>query len=364
MADQPSRPSRFVRLGSRLFGWQRHERGSWRVLARSEIARLEDELKLAAAPPDLDEVGVRISPEKYLESVSSTVRERLSNAKQALRPAGPIKRLHDWYSGAALEQTWLSIHRASETLLMIRSPATMTSAFVEIDAAFRANVKPDDPRFTELAQALDDIDHALLGQVRPKPLGAALRGKLLAVLHAANVASDTAHETVRRWRNLLFVGGLALAGLAAVVAGVHALVPEFLSLAPPKHLQKGDAIEPWAAELMGCLGGGLAAVLALNRFSGFTDPAGLPVTQALLRIPTAAVTGLIGVVLMQTSALDVLRPQNGTTVLAYAFLFGYAQEPLLRMIDRQAGKVLDPARGKDEPAKPIPPAPPRLRRGG
>lgn len=126
----------------------------------------------------------------------------------------------------------------------------------------------------------------------------------------------------------------------------------------------GDAAEPWQVELIGSLGGALAAVLALNRFSGFTDPASLPVTQALLRIPTAAVTGLVGVVLMQSSVLDALMPQSGTKVLAYAFLFGYAQEPLLRMIDRQAGKVMDPARAKDEPVKSIPPPPPPARGPG
>jgi hypothetical protein len=158
-----------------------------------------------------------------------------------------------------------------------------------------------------------------------------------------------------------------LAVLSAVVAIVHAFVPAFLSLTPTTTptgtvKQVGDAVEPWQVELIGSLGGALAAVLALNRFSGFTDPSGLPVTQALLRIPTAAVTGLVGVVMMQTSTLDVLKAQNGTTVLAYAFLFGYAQEPLLRMIDRQAGRVLDPARAKDEPGKSIPPAPPPARR--
>jgi hypothetical protein len=67
------------------------------------------------------------------------------------------------------------------------------------------------------------------------------------------------------------------------------------------------------------------------------------------------VTSLVGVLLMQTSTLDALRPQNGATVLAYAFFFGYAQEPLLRGIDRRAGEVLEPARSKDEPAKTIPP---------
>jgi hypothetical protein len=337
------------------------------VVARSEIDRIHDELKLAAPPPELNELSGRIDPDLYLKTVAETVREHLANAEQALQPARLSRILFDWYSGAAVEQTWLNIHRAAEALVMIQSPATVTSAFVEIDAAFRATIKPDDARFRELEYALSEIDEVLLKKQRPADLRAVLRSKLVSVLHSVNVASDTAHETVRHWRNLLLIGGFALAALSGVVAVVHAFVPAFLSLTPATTpttpvQQVGDAIEPWQVELIGSLGGALAAVLALNRFSGFTDPSGLPITQALLRIPTAAVTGLVGVVLMQTSTLDVLKAQSGTTVLAYAFLFGYAQEPLLRMIDRQAGKVLDPARAKDEPVKSIPPAPVPARR--
>jgi hypothetical protein len=332
------------------------------VVARSEIGRIEDELQLAAPPPELNKLVSEADPRLYLKTVAETVREHLSNARQALESTALLRLLFDWYSGAAVEQTWLNIHRAAEALLMIQSSATVTSAFVEIDAAFRATIKPDDARFKELNYALSEIEEVLLKKQRPAELGAVLRAKLLAVLHSVNAASDTAHETVRQWRNLLLIGGFALATLSGALAIMHAFVPTFLSLTPTTNptatvKQVGDAIEPWQVELIGSVGGALAAVLALNRFSGFTDPAGLPVTQALLRIPTAAVTGLVGVVLMQTSTLGLLKAQNGTTVLAYAFLFGYAQEPLLRMIDRQAGKVLDPARAKDEPVKPIPPAP-------
>src|SRR5207248_10681978 len=138
---------------------------------------------------------------------------------------------------------------------------------------------------------------------------------------------------VRRWRNLLLVGGFVLAILSTVLTTVHVAVPNFFSLAPKGISQKSDAIEPWQVVLLGSLGGALAAVLALNRFSGFTDPAGLPVVQALLRVPAAAVTSLIGALLMQTATLELLNPQPAATVLAYAFFFAYAQAPLLRPID-------------------------------
>lgn len=362
MTDQPTTGRRQAggrqRPRRRLRSFRR-SRGAWRVLARSEIDRLADELKLAVAPSGVRTISGDLDPEQYVDAVKGTVREHLDKAEKALAPVGTLQAVRDWYSGAALEDAWLNIHRASEALLMIQSPASMTGELVQIDAAFRAAIEPQDPRYVHLAGPLAKISQQLLVDREPDKLTGVLRSELKAVRSVANVASDTAHETVRRWRNLLLIGGLVLTAFAVGVTVVHAFVPGFFSLAPaPPVKQVGDAVEPWQVALVGSLGGALAGVLALNRFSGFTDPAGLPVLQALLRVPTAAVTSLIGVLLMQTSTLDVLRPQNGATVLAYAFIFGYAQEPFLRAVDRRAGNVLNPARSKDEPAKTIPPAVP------
>jgi hypothetical protein len=128
---------------------------------------------------------------------------------------------------------------------------------------------------------LEEVGTVLVIDQQPDTLTAILRSKLKAVRTVANVASDTAHETVRRWRNLLLLGAFMLGGRALAITIVHAAVPTFFSLVPaPPVKQVGDAIEPWEAALIGSLGGALAGVLALNRFSGFTDPTGLPVLQA------------------------------------------------------------------------------------
>jgi uncharacterized membrane protein YgcG len=355
MNTDPSKPGKVGGFWKRRSS-QRESRSAWRVLARSEIDRLADELKLVGPPPQVEQVTTQTDPEAYVDDVRAIVQQHLDRAEASLVRVGPFRAIRSWYSGAALEEAWLNIHRAGEALLMIQSPGSLIGEFVQIDAAFRATIQPSDPRYANLAHLLTEINTVLVTNQRPDELSAILRSKLKAVRSVANVASDTAHETVRRWRNLLLVGGCVLGVLAVAVTVVHAIAPAFFSLVPIGIRQTSDAIEPWEVALIGSMGGALAAVLALNGFSGFTDPAGLPVVQALLRIPTAAVTSLIGVLLMQTATLDVLKPQNGATVLAYAFFFGYAQEPLLRAIDRRAGLVLDPARSKDEPAKTIPPA--------
>jgi hypothetical protein len=335
---------------------RRGPRSAWRVIAADEVRRLRDELALAAVPPNWDQLAGGLTAEAYVNQIKATVSAHLDLAEEAINRRGRLRRVFDWYSGAALEGAWLNIHRASESLLMIQSPASMLGEFSQADATFRANIEASDPRYANLAHFLAEVSTVLVSNQQPEQLTAVLRAKLMAVRGVANRASDTAHETVRHWRNLLFIGGVVLAALALIIAIVHAIAPDFFSLAPNGIHPPGTIIQPWQVIVVGSFGGALAAVLALNRFSGFTDPTSLPIVQALLRIPTAAATSLIGVLLMQTATLGVLNPQKNAAVLAYAFFFGYAQEPLLRALDRRAGEVLEPARNKDEPAKTIPPA--------
>jgi hypothetical protein len=316
-------------------------RTSWQVLVESEIERLATQINTLG--------DASTSP------WAAAAGRHIELARDAIAPCGRFRALRNWYTGAAIEAAWTSLHAAGEALLRIVPPTELIAEFPSIEAAFDANLRPDDPQRVTLEPAFAEAQNVLIETQRMDLVTETLRRKLVAIMHAAHVASDTAYEKVRRWRNVLLIAGTAVAILAVVLAVVHELNSDFLSLAPVVGSSpNGSVAEPWQVELVGIVGGAITAVLALGRFSGFTDPSGLPTVQALVRIPMSAITGLFGVLFMQTSTLEALRPQTGaTTVLAYAFVFGYAQEPLLRMIDRQAGNVLDPAHAKDEqPKKP------------
>jgi hypothetical protein len=91
-------------------------------------------------------------------------------------------------------------------------------------------------------------------------------------------------------------------------------------------------------------------VLALARLQGVTGPYNLAGYQAMLRVPMAGAVSLFGMVLLQSNTLAALKPVHGLELYAYAIIFGYAQEPLLRMIDKRAASVVESARSKDDPA--------------
>lgn len=93
----------------------------------------------------------------------------------------------------------------------------------------------------------------------------------------------------------------------------------------------------------------------LARSSALASPYDLPLVQALLRIPSGSLIALLGVLLVQNNVLGAFTPQSAAGLIAYAAFFGYAQEPLLRAVDRRADEVLGAARTKNDPAR----APPR-----
>jgi hypothetical protein len=101
-----------------------------------------------------------------------------------------------------------------------------------------------------------------------------------------------------------------------------------------------------AVELIGLTAAAVAAA-ALRGIRGSSEPYGLPVALATLKLPMGAVTAFLGLLLMRgqfvpgLSALD-----TSAQILAWALVFGYAQQLFTRLVDQQAHTVLDTVRKK------------------
>jgi hypothetical protein len=98
-------------------------------------------------------------------------------------------------------------------------------------------------------------------------------------------------------------------------------------------------------ELLGLMAAALATAVALRDIRGTATPYSLPIALAILKLPTGALTAVIALVLMRGqfipgfSALD-----SSGQILAWAVIFGYAQQLLTHLVDRQAHTVLDNVR--------------------
>jgi hypothetical protein len=106
------------------------------------------------------------------------------------------------------------------------------------------------------------------------------------------------------------------------------------------------AADLFTVEFIGLIAAAIAAASGLRRLRGTTLPYGLPVALAILKLPTGALTAFIGLLLMRGQFIPGLSALDSSAqILAWAALFGYAQQLFTRLIDQQATVVMDRVRG-------------------
>jgi hypothetical protein len=109
--------------------------------------------------------------------------------------------------------------------------------------------------------------------------------------------------------------------------------------------------------LLGVLGGGLSTALAIRGLQGSSTPYDVPVALSLLKLPSGALTALVGLLFIRGEFVPGLSQlDNQPQILAYAFLFGISQQLFTRLVDQQAQDILGKVPSKQPvSAKPEPP---------
>ncbi|MGH4014835.1 MAG: hypothetical protein ACRDSL_13105 [Pseudonocardiaceae bacterium] len=96
----------------------------------------------------------------------------------------------------------------------------------------------------------------------------------------------------------------------------------------------------------------MAAAAAIRGIRGSSEPYGLPVALAALKLPTGAITAFLGLLLMRGQFLPGLSAlDTSAQILAWAIIFGYSQQLFTRFVDQRAHTVLNTVRGADREKK-------------
>jgi len=113
-----------------------------------------------------------------------------------------------------------------------------------------------------------------------------------------------------------------------------------------------EAASGWdvaVVELVGLVAAAIAAAAAVRKVRGTSTPYSLPVALAVLKLPTGALTALLGLLLMRGGFVPGLSALDSSAqIIAWALVFGYSQQLLTRFIDNQAQTVLEGAGGNTE----------------
>lgn len=253
------------------------------------------------------------------------------------------------WSGSAVDRTWSNIYRAEVDLLRLAPDDELAWWGTDVLARAQQHLGRGDPRRAKLEAHLRRTD----GQLHPDD-------RILAVntLQAANTAAQVERSSLRSFRNAVLGSTFTLTIISVAVAVVGVVDPRLLKLCFKDPLAGpacpiGSAPDRWdltLVELVGLTAAALVGALGLRNIQGTATPYTLPIVLGILKLPAGAVSAVLGLLLIQGRFIPGLSNlDTSAQIIAWAAVFGAAQQAITRLVDQQGqivlGNVRDASRG-------------------
>ena len=373
----------------------------WREGTLTRAAELESLCTWIQARYETDESDVLVS----------AVTNHLEAARQAAEGRGlnPKRRFRFFRNASLLERAKSNLDAAEAQLLNFAPADYVLGQMPSLLRHVQCHLAPTDPRRQEFERTcrtlgLSDPDHtpsqATNGSDRARRIRIVdhERGSIVTAVRGASSASLREQLRVRSFRNVLSVTAGLMAALAVALAVVGFLRPTMIPLCfAPEEAGEAvvvcpttqsapfstspadggiaqadreavdiddrleDAAKPqdiMVVEVIGLTAAAVAAAAAIRGIRGTSQRLSVPISLVLLKLPTGAITAFLGLLLMRgqfvpgLSALD-----TSAQILAWALVFGYAQQLFTRLVDRQGQTVLDSVNGAEAPQPASTPSP-------
>ncbi|MFD7969268.1 SPFH domain-containing protein [Streptomyces clavifer] len=335
------------------------ESGSWEhregIQARiSELRALLNDREEAYREEEGPERGRK---EKLLEEA----RGELEKAEDAISPDHSPR----YKNAAHVIVGRIHIDAAHNILLRSSKNSEALPMLPGVLAFLREHLTPDDPRRIE-------AERIVLAASEESPPSEVQREVLL---EAMGVARQARVDEAMRVRSFVYIVWWIMLGLTALAVLITILgfvdpgaVPlcftpeepngsEKVAVCPvemdriPKDADPAETREVVAGaaqgadyliiELVGLVAASIAAAAALRRMRGTSTPFAVPLTLALLKLPTGALTAVLGILLMRGGFVPGLTNLDSSSqIIAWAVIFGYAQQVFTHFVDNQAQSIL------------------------
>jgi hypothetical protein len=265
-----------------------------------------------------------------------------------------------WYSeSASAPRAWSALHSAAESLVYIGDDDVVREQAVEVEARLAASPLPvTDPRQAHYHETLTAVfATAKLGQ----PIPESVRKALAEILHTLNDRTERIYGDLRSYVSLVatVVQGLGLTLLlVTIISAFDPLIFPICANSATPHCPGGALEGVFSVQdfpvsdlpspldvlyilLLGSFGGWFFALRGLLPLQHGELDSRLYLLQAVIKALTGAVIALIGVLALQRGLLGAYPPQPGDKVFLYALLFGLAQEPLTRVLDKRLRTLIE-----------------------
>jgi len=255
----------------------------------------------------------------------------------AAKPGWWGRRFAAWWSGSTIDYAWDSVQRAELALIDVVPEAElygtvapllrwMRQVLPEREAeAWREKLE----RWTSADRVQRDVLRQALGDVI--------------------AANRDWHSSLRAFRNVILCAATGLALLLVLLSGWHLANNSIVPLCPSGGTaacfggsSSGKTVIE--VELVGMLGGLLGSAFLLGKLRKPPARYNVLLPQIVLKAVTGAAAALVGVLFVQSGL--VLSPphqdRSAAVLLAYAFTFGFSQQLLTQLVDRQSRTLLAP----------------------
>ncbi|MCA1600462.1 MAG: hypothetical protein LC776_02045 [Acidobacteria bacterium] len=350
----------------------------WREFALTRAAELEA----------LSNWALRNHRLENAEDLARAIQQHLKAARDA---AGSKNRFRAWGRSSLVQRAMGNLDAAEAQLLNLAPATYILGQIPSLSNHVQRHLAGEDPRrqeFERIVQTLGVKDTDRTGALKAHDeLTEKVeneRGKIVTAVRGASSAALREQLRVASFRNVLVASALVMTLLAVGVAVMGFVTPTAVplcfepekaaqtvvvcpteqSVLVPTGQQTGPAVPPdvddlveqtanrgdlLVVELIGLIAAAIAAAAAIRGIRGSSEPYGLPVALALLKLPTGAITAFLGLLLMRGQFLPGLSAlDTSAQILAWAIIFGYAQQLFTRLVDQQAHTVLDNVRAIDK----------------
>lgn len=343
-----------------------------REAVRSRIAELRAllETKNQRAQQDDDPLVRNAAPVLHGRAVAE-----LDLAEERLNHCDCPRRLTPTHLAAAQSH----LDAALNLLLRLAPLGDVTARIPNLLALVREHLSHGDPRRVRVEQIAKG---ALGAGPETRQLTREERETLIDAVTVARQTLQREHLRVLSFVSIVLWVTLGLAIIAVTVAALASLHPDlvplcFRSVQPDLKAfvvvcptgsetfhKRGDGdfaevASTWdylVVEVTGIVAASVAAAASLRRIKGTSTPYNVPVALALLKLPTGALTALLGLLLMSGEFVPGLTALDSSAqVIAWAIVLGYAQQVFTRFVDNQGQAVLNAVGG---------PGDSRAKRGG
>lgn len=306
----------------------------------------------------------------YEREVLAALEQKIDAAEQV---PGWFRRLIDFLTGAGIERTNSQLDSVETDLLRVMPDPYLRGQLPTLVAHVQDHLPKGDPRCTEV----ETVAKAVKERQPNTYLRDLEREQVLGAVRSASLEARRSIRRVRSFRNVLLVSALILSLCVAGITLLGVLAPKKIPLCfAPETVDSANVVCPtetlsvevsgsgtsmpsqqeldekmrdtanaWDVpliEIVGLLSAALASALALRSIKGTSTPYSLPVAVAVLKLPSGALTAVIGLLLMRGGFVPGLSALDSSAqIIAWAIVFGYSQQVLTRLVDRQANTVLE-----------------------